>query len=62
MFSRIMLHCDYNFLGVGDDIFDVLRNKCILDLNGESGDDSFVVQLFVMAVAYDGSLEDPSLG
>lgn len=48
--------------GDGEDSFDVLRNKCILDLNGESGDDSFVVRSFIMAVADDGSLEEPLLG
>ena len=25
--------------GYGDDTFDVLRNKCVLDLNGDSGND-----------------------
>ena len=29
------------------DIFDILRNKCILHLNGESGDDSFTVRSFI---------------
>jgi hypothetical protein len=48
--------------GSGNDAYDVLRNKCILDLNGESGDDAFVVRSFIMAVADDGSLEDPNLG
>jgi hypothetical protein len=49
--------------GHGDDVFDVLRNKCILDLNGESDDDSFTVRSFIAAViADDGSLLDPELG
>jgi len=47
--------------GPGNDTFDVLRNKCILDLNGESGDDSFVVRSFAAALE-DGELKDPSLG
>ena len=29
------------------DIFDILRNKCILHLNGESGDDLFTIRSFV---------------
>lgn len=34
--------CDVTFSGgFGNDSFDVLWNKCILGLNGESGDDSF---------------------
>ena len=32
--------------GYGNDTFDVLRNKCILDLNGDSDNDSFVVRSF----------------
>jgi hypothetical protein len=32
--------------GYGNDTFDVLRNRCVLDLNGDSGDDSFVVRSF----------------
>jgi hypothetical protein len=48
--------------GHGEDFYDILRNKCILDLNGEAGDDSFVVRSFVMVVADDGSLEYPNLG
>ena len=31
--------------GYGNDVFDVLRNKCILDLNGESGNDVSLVQM-----------------
>jgi hypothetical protein len=31
----------------GNDFFDVLRNNDILDLNGETGDDTFVVRSFV---------------
>ena len=33
----------------GNDFFDVLRNKCVLDLNGESGDDSFTIRSFLLA-------------
>ncbi len=33
----------------GPDFFDVLRNRCVLDLNGESGDDSFTVRSFLLA-------------
>jgi hypothetical protein len=32
--------------GYGNDTFDVLRNICVLDLNGDSDDDSFVVRSF----------------
>jgi hypothetical protein len=32
--------------GYGDDTFDVLRNKCVLDLNGDSGNDNFSVRSF----------------
>ena len=35
--------------GYGNDTFDVLRNKCILDLNGDSDNDSFVVRSFAAA-------------
>lgn len=48
--------------GSGDDKYDILRNKCVLDLNGESGEDSFVVRSFIMAVANDGSLEELAPG
>ena len=48
--------------GGGNDFFDVLRNKCFLDLNGMSGDDGFVVRSFIAAVADDGSLMDPGVG
>ena len=48
--------------GGGNDFFDVLRNKCFLDLNGMSGDDGFVVRSFIAAVADDGRLIDPELG
>lgn len=44
-------------------VFDILRNKCILDLNGESGDDSFTVRSFIAAIADDNeTLIDPELG
>jgi len=33
--------------GFGNDTFDVLRNKCVLDLNGDSGNDNFVIRSFV---------------
>ena len=46
----------------GNDFFDVLRNKCFLDLNGMSGDDGFVVRSFIAAIAEDGTLVDPKLG
>ena len=32
--------------GFGNDTFDVLRNRCFLDLNGNSGNDNFVVRSF----------------
>jgi hypothetical protein len=58
MHLRVLSFC----LGDGDDAYDILRNKCILDLNGESGDDAFLVRSFIMVVADDGSLVDPELG
>lgn len=48
--------------GGGDDVFDVLRNRCILDLNGESGDDSFIVRSFIAVIAEDGSYVEPDVG
>ena len=42
--------------GYGGDYFDILRNKCILDLNGESGDDSFTVRSFIAVVTDSGDL------
>lgn len=38
------------------DFFDVLRNKCILDLNGESGDDAFTVRSFIAVIGIGGEL------
>lgn len=32
--------------GYGNDTFDVLRNMCVLDLNGDSDNDSFIVRSF----------------
>jgi hypothetical protein len=47
----------------GDDFFDVLRNQQLLDLNGGSGDEIFVVRSFVnLEVAKNGSLSAPNLG
>jgi hypothetical protein len=43
--------------GQGDDFFDVLRNKCNMELDGEAGSDVFIVRSFI-----DGSLEDQTLG
>lgn len=40
--------------GNGGDTFDVLRNKDILDLNGQSGNDIFVVRSFVHLEYEDG--------
>jgi hypothetical protein len=49
--------------GGGGDTFDVLRNKAILDLNGQSGDDIFVVQSFLyLEVDADGETAKPDLG
>lgn len=49
--------CSHNLWGyAGDDFFDVLRNRCVLDLNGESGDDSFTVRSFLLA--YDADTEE----
>ena len=42
--------------GYGGDFFDILRNKCILDLNGEAGDDSFVVRSFIPVITETGEL------
>jgi len=47
--------------GHGNDDFDVLRNKCILDLNGESGDDSFTVRSFASAIV-EGNLSHSEIG
>ena len=40
-----------------------MRNKDILDLNGESGDDSFVVRSFIaLEIDCEGNEVDPDLG
>lgn len=45
--------------GYGDDSFDVLRNKCILDLNGDSDNDNFVVRSFAAPeILPDGKLSN----
>jgi hypothetical protein len=47
----------------GSDFFDVLRNKDILDLNGEADDDTFVVRSFIaLEINEDGSTSNPDLG
>ena len=33
--------------GTGDDVFEVFRNVATLHLNGDAGDDTFVVRTFV---------------
>jgi hypothetical protein len=33
--------------GTGDDLFDIVRNRGVLTLNGEDGDDTFIVRTFV---------------
>ena len=52
-----LLTCLLKFTGQGNDFFDVLRNKCNMELDGESGNDVFIVRSFI-----DGSLEDQTLG
>lgn len=43
--------------GFGDDSFDVLRNKCVLDLNGNSDNDNFVVRSFAaLPLTEDGNI------
>jgi hypothetical protein len=45
--------------GYGNDFFDVLRNKCVLDLNGDSDNDSFVVRSFAAPeILANGTLSD----
>ncbi len=45
--------------GYGNDTFDVLRNKCVLDLNGDSDNDSFVVRSFAAPeILVNGTLSD----
>ena len=34
----------------------MLRNKCILDLNGQSGDDAFTVRSFIAVIDSSGEL------
>lgn len=36
-------------LGGGNDVFDIVSNRCSIDLNGESGNDTFVLRSFVSA-------------
>ena len=33
--------------GTGDDFFEVFRNKAVLQLNGDSGDDTFIIRSFI---------------
>lgn len=49
-------------IGHGDDAYDILRNGCNLELDGESGDDVFVVRSFAVVEAEDNSMDDPRLG
>lgn len=56
-----MLTSTFPALGDGNDSFNVLQNKCNMELNGESGDDHFNVRSF-MVIAEDGSVEAPELG
>jgi hypothetical protein len=45
--------------GYGNDTFDVLRNRCVLDLNGDSDNDSFVVRSFAAPeILSDGTLSN----
>ena len=44
----------------GDDSFDVLRNKQLLDLNGDSGDDTFVLRSFLALRIVDGDVVEES--
>ena len=53
-----MLTLIFPDLGDGNDSFNVLQNKCNMELNGESGDDHFNVRSF-MVIAEDGSVEAP---
>jgi hypothetical protein len=49
--------------GFGNDFFDVLRNRFLLDLNGDSGDDTFIVRSFLnLCLDDDGNTTDTSLG
>ena len=49
------------YSGEGKDTYDVLHNKCNLELDGGSGDDLFIVRSFIQ-VAVDGSIEDLQRG
>lgn len=44
----------------GGDFFDVLRNLDISDLNGNAGDDVFVIRSFVQVILEDGSRSNSS--
>ena len=47
----------------GDDLFDVARNLQPLDLDGNSGDDLFVIRSFIaLVINSDGTTSDPALG
>ena len=49
--------------GNGNDFYDILRNKCNIELDGERGRDVFVVRSFIWVInPEDGSIEAPSLG
>lgn len=49
--------------GFGDDFFDVLRNRFLLDLNGDSDDDTFIVRSFlILDLDDEGNATNTSLG
>lgn len=49
--------------GFGNDFFDVLRNRFLLDLNGDSDDDTFIVRSFlILDLDEEGNATNTSLG
>lgn len=50
------------YSGKGNDTFDVHRNKCNIELDGEMGNDAFVVRSFIYVTAEGNSPQELQLG
>ncbi|CAB9505193.1 Kringle domain [Seminavis robusta] len=46
----------------GGDFFDVIRNKKLLDLNGDSGDDTFIIRSFLALRLIEGEVQESDIG
>jgi hypothetical protein len=46
----------------GGDFFDIIRNKQLLDLNGDSGDDTFIIRSFLALRIIEGEIQESDTG